>query len=242
MTNLKNPKEKIYLMLFEKPLNLSIISNRLYGKLNTKISSYLTELESDGWIEYKRDYYRFKKGEKKDTRKNYYQSTSKGIIDSISQDIQLNETEKQTLWDFFKNSYVKDYIKDILVYDINLKKENNPFKIIKQKIGLRCKFYEKTSLYYKQKTGIDKTNSEWIKESQEINKIYFKNSDRVREHLEWDKLGLKLLSKLSVLLSPLDVDLDFYLDCLIMFVEFNKEQRLVDLNGSLSNGNSHGLS
>jgi len=39
MTNLKNPKEKIYLMLFEKPLNTTEISKRLYKKFNTKVQA-----------------------------------------------------------------------------------------------------------------------------------------------------------------------------------------------------------
>jgi DNA-binding transcriptional regulator GbsR (MarR family) len=113
MTNLKNPKEAIYLMLFEKPMNLKEISRKLYGKHNTKVSTYLTELESDGWIKYVRDYYRFKEGRKKDGRENYYESTPKGLLESINKD--LNKLSKEYKKDIILSQEQKDPSETILL-------------------------------------------------------------------------------------------------------------------------------
>ena len=51
MVNLSKPKEKIYLLLYNKPLNVGKISDDLYGERNTKVSQLISELLNDGWIE-----------------------------------------------------------------------------------------------------------------------------------------------------------------------------------------------
>lgn len=241
MTNLKNPKEKIYLMLFEKPLNLTEISNTFYGKLNTKVSSYLTELESDGWIEYKRDYYRFKKGGKKDSRKSYYQSTSEGLFDSINNELNIGENKRKTLSDFLNSDTIRNLVISYVNYNKifnseNIKEKFNHIKTIKQHIGLMCLYRLKIEEFCKKQDLNAVFVSETKVDAAMINKrplIIDISMD------EWKKLGKDLQKKLSYLAVPLVDEINFYYDRLISIVEGFYTNISVS-KGEVTNG--HGLS
>ncbi len=110
----KNIKEAICVQLFEKERNVGDISDILYGKRNTRISSYITELLKDGWIEPVHKHYLFKRGEKKDRREKYYKATPKSIIDSINGDVSLNKIQRRKLESLFEKTNLIDYIVEVL--------------------------------------------------------------------------------------------------------------------------------
>lgn len=249
--NIKNPKEAIYLLLFEKPLNSSQISKELYKKFNTKVSTYLTELESDEWVKHIRskDYVRFKKGEKKDSRKSYYEATSEGLfieihnriiclskkhkdgLPALSKKLLLTDKEKDRLKDFLLSESIKEYVTDF-INNVD-KREGGYFDKIITDISLHCLYKETINAYIKNTTD----NTAYYEK--EFKKLDDPEKSKFLKCLEWDKLGLTLQSKLANLLeNPSANQISYYFDNLILMTEaFNNKKIVREVNG-----NDHGLS
>jgi len=99
--NISNPKNKVYFLCYGKPRNVGDISNIMYGKRNSKVSVWITELLNDKWIE---PYYPNKKDTfDMDRRKNYYIATPKGLYENIISELKrqnvngLNRTQQKQL-------------------------------------------------------------------------------------------------------------------------------------------------
>lgn len=94
---LKNPKEAIYIAFYdnvEKPKTPTEVSEEVYGYRNPIVSTRLViELLESKWLI--EDKPIFKKGVKKDGRRTYYKSTTKGIIDTLP--VNLNRSEKHLI-------------------------------------------------------------------------------------------------------------------------------------------------
>lgn len=119
MENITNLQEKICLMIYNEPKKVGKISDEIYGKRNTRISAYITELKDKGWIEeikysdmIRNKYGQFKNGTKKDERKRFYRSTPKFIIDNIDVNISFEPIEIKQLKDVFDSSPFRDYIEN----------------------------------------------------------------------------------------------------------------------------------
>jgi len=240
----KNPKIAIYLSLFEKPLKSGEVSNKLYGYLNTKVSTYLNQLENEGWVKHIRskDYIRFKKGEKKDSRHSYYKATSKGLLTEInnriiylskrhnSKKLLLLDNEMEKLESFLLGNSIKNYIADFIKYAD--KKEGRYFDKIITDLALHCLFKETVNVYLCNTTDNTSFYEKEFSKHDEPDKSYY------LKKLEWDKLGLKLQSKLANLLeNPSANHISYYFDNLLLLCE-----KLHDNKNKNINGNGHGLS
>ncbi len=215
MSNLKNPKEQVYLLLFGAPMNFNEISKKLYGKKNTKVSSYLTELENEGWLEYKRNYPRFIKGKKIDKRENYYISTYKGFFYTIQNKLSnedsenLTHEEEKKLKEFLKSKWFNDFINERFKKMIRDKEERTIDNFL-QILSYHCMYLFIGFKYYKAKWGYDANDPKLINE--------LINHSGKKELTEPIKLGVDLLAKLAQLNNYADIQFMYY-DTFVRMVE-----------------------
>lgn len=113
-------KEVICVIIYGTPMNIKKISDELYNKRNTKVSTYKEELKNNGWIR-EIDYYerikdkngRFKKGTIKDKRESYYITTTKCLIDKINEYVGgLKRSEMEKLDVLFSSDGFKIFMKN----------------------------------------------------------------------------------------------------------------------------------
>lgn len=239
---MKNPKERIYLVLYEKPLNVSEVNSLLYKKRNAKVSRWITELKRKSWLKEVKNYYLFKNGKKKDERYRYYQSTQKGILDSICKEIELTSIEKQKLTKYLKSKAFVNYVLSY-VNSIEFKDENSGFSKLKNDLGVYALFRFCVCEYIKKRLGVDVTNKDIIELS--LQKTDLPNEE-MRKHIElveFDKLGSTLIKKLSFLAKDRE-DIYFYFNHLTGVVErtIEVENRLQERASINTTNNGHGLS
>jgi hypothetical protein len=110
MEKLPNPKESIYLIVYNQARTPTEISNILYKKRNSRVSDYIGKLLEDEWIRPIENQYLFKKGQKKDRRKDYYLATSKGFLDSFQDDIEFKDNEYEKLKNIFEKEDFKLFV------------------------------------------------------------------------------------------------------------------------------------
>jgi len=102
MKNYINPKEAICLIIYEKPLNVESICNKLYEKKrNSRVNILLRELRDMGWIKPIPLY---------DMRNHYYQSTPKFILDIIESHIELDPIDRKKIKRIIASDSFKTYI------------------------------------------------------------------------------------------------------------------------------------
>jgi hypothetical protein len=107
-----NPKEKIYFLLYAKPRNVSEIANILYGKRNTKVSTWITEMIINGWV----SEYKPKKKQRLDRRMKYYYANPKGLLDYFEADLKkknihpLSKKQKHILLEYLDSDKFRSKI------------------------------------------------------------------------------------------------------------------------------------
>ena len=186
MEKLSEPKKLIYVLLYNKPMNVGDISNHLYGERNSKVSVWLHEMRDDGWIkevsyeERKKDENgKFKKGTKKDIRYKYYISTAKGLYDDILNEldglkilevdtnelkkITFTKEEKDNLLKFLEGKWFRKFISSTTDTKQFLK-DKDIFKTLHTIIGHRCIHLFMGNRLYKEKWNIDFTDPKYIEE------------------------------------------------------------------------------
>lgn len=237
---MKEPKEKICLLIYNASLTTGDISKKLYDYRNPKVSTWLGELLEKQWItEEKR---------KEDRRENYYHATSKCLLDSIEEDIRLNSHEREKLKNLFESEDFKKLIGLFPVetsdfYSIKqfiafLSMVTNTFNnFTKDKQNFSSKEYKKYFLVTVKKLIPKSDLRQTIKEAQ--SKYFIKDSPveipfNIENFMfEFMGFGSDLLNKLSSLVPGYNI---IGVSMFMFFKLVDKLPRKINSNGNLGLG------
>jgi hypothetical protein len=112
--NISNPEQVICMLIYEKPLDVSDICLKMYGKKrNSKVTKWLSDLVKKKWIQQIIS-------NNPDLRYTYYQASSKCFLDHITQmlnenDIELDgdeNSEKKKLRNFLNSEPFRFFISE----------------------------------------------------------------------------------------------------------------------------------
>ena len=105
---IRSPKEVICLLVWNQPRNVTEIQKKMYGKRNSRVPGWITELRKDGWIKKVEDF-------NKDQREDYYIANPFAFRYYLLNwfdiaGIKLLKKEKQIIRDISKSPGLKKYI------------------------------------------------------------------------------------------------------------------------------------